>query len=317
MNPLVSVIIPTYNSAKYIKETLDSVFNQTYKNIEVIVVDDGSVDNTREILEKYNSKIKYIYQGNKGPSAARNRGIKEARGSYIAFLDSDDLWLPEKLEKHTSLFMKNLSLKLTYCAGYYEDEKGSILKTFSLEKYSQQKLIEILVTRNCIGSASRVIVDKECFDKVGLFDERLEVAEDWDMWLRICRKFEFRCINKPLVKIRVHKGSQSYFGDKNLKNELKFLNKIFSDKSLKRKWILKRKAYGYRYYSAAIAYRENGEREKVRECILKSFHLFPLGFFNKSHLALVVYAIFGNRGFKRLQRTINYFRKDIRYNDVR
>ena len=131
MNSLVSAIIPTYNSVNYISEAINSVLNQTYKNCEIIVVDDGSTDNTRKTVEnyirKYPHKIKYFYQENKGPSAARNKGIKEARGNYIAFLDSDDLWLPDKLEKQISLFMKDVSLKLTYCGGYYEDEEGSVI----------------------------------------------------------------------------------------------------------------------------------------------------------------------------------------------
>ena len=100
MKPKVSVVIPTYNSSQFIVETLESVFAQTYKDYEIIVVDDGSTDNTKEVLQPYTSRIKYIYKENGGPASARNVGIKSAQGEYIAFLDSDDRWLPEKLEKH-------------------------------------------------------------------------------------------------------------------------------------------------------------------------------------------------------------------------
>ena len=97
--PLVSVIIPTYNSSQYIKEAIDSVLAQTYKNFEIIVIDDGSTDNTKEVLAPYLSVIKYIYKNNGGPASARNRGIKEANGEFVAFLDADDVWKPDRLAR--------------------------------------------------------------------------------------------------------------------------------------------------------------------------------------------------------------------------
>lgn len=101
--PLISVVIPTYNRAHYVCEAIDSVLAQTYKNIEIIAVDDGSTDNTKDIIQQYSSRIKYIYQNNAGPSAARNNGIKQSNGDLIAFLDSDDIWLAEKLERQVEI----------------------------------------------------------------------------------------------------------------------------------------------------------------------------------------------------------------------
>jgi len=214
------------------------------------------------------------------------------------------------------LFIENPEIKFVYCKSYFFDERRKFRNFSSSKDCTQKKLIQTLLLKNCIGSASVVMVDRICFEKVGFFDEGLVVAEDWDMWLRICRRFKFTSISKPLVKIRSRKGSQSYFGNKNLENELKFLNKVFSDASLRRKWFLRRNAYSYRYYSAAIAYRENGDKRQVRICILKSLYLFPLGFFNKSRLALLIYGFFGKWVFNKLRRIRKYFMRVKRYNNV-
>ena len=126
---------------------------------------------------------------------------------------------------------------------------------------------------------------------------------------RICRRYEFRGIDKPLIKVRRRRDSQSYYGDKNLQNELRFLDKVFSDNSFKINWFLRRKAYGRRYFDAAKAYKANREIKKVRKCILKSFFLFPIEFFDKLYLTLVIYAILGNQGFKKLQKVIKLVKK--------
>ncbi|MHC4123084.1 MAG: glycosyltransferase family 2 protein [Planctomycetota bacterium] len=309
MQPLVSAIIPTYNSAQYIKEALDSVFNQTYKNIEVIVVDDGSTDDTREVLKPCLDKIRYIYKENSGPASARNLGIKNAQGEYIAFLDADDAWISDKTNSQIREMSSGLGLV------------GSSSKEIKDLTPSTRRIIYFnLLIKNAFAN-SGVMVRRNCFEKVGFFDERPEfkAVEDWDMWLRIVKFYDIKFLDKPLVKIRVRKDgiSAPANAETMLRNELKVLNKAFSDQSLKRKWVLKRKAYGYRYYSAAIAYKETGETKKARECLLRSFYLFPFSFFNKPHLSLAVYAIFGNRGFKKMKRVVNYFWRSPRYNNVR
>jgi glycosyltransferase involved in cell wall biosynthesis len=273
-------------------------------------VDDGSTDNTKEIVEDYINRnplfvIRYLYQENKGTSAARNKGIKYADGEYIAFLDADDIWLPEKLERQIEIMSIFGFIGIVSCNCYIINASGETKGQSIRKKYLAKKdLLRDLLFKNVVSNGSCALVKKECFEKLGMFDENLTGPEDWDMWIRISREYEFRSIDEPLVKIRVRKGSQSYYGDKNLQNELKFLNKIFSEETLKRKWFLKRKAYSYRYFYAAVAYREEGKIEKARKCILRSFFLFPFSFFNKLHLALVLYAIFGVRGFKELKRSI-------------
>ena len=284
----VSIIIPTYNSAKYIPDAINSILNQTFKDYEIIIVDDGSTDNTREILNKYNSKIRYIYQENKGPSAARNIGIKNAKGKYIAFLDADDIWLPDKLQRQMKLFANESSVSFVYTSSYIMNENGFILRKMQCYNRSRRKILNELYLSKSIGNTSSTIIKKECFDKVGLFDETLTVAEDWDMWLRICQRFRFKCIDEPLVMTREYEGSQSFFGVRNLENELDFIKKVFSEKYLKTKFFLKRKAYSYCYRRAAIAYHENGEHIKAKQCFFRAVYLYPLNLLNKSFFGLLL-----------------------------
>jgi len=211
-NPLVSVIIPTYNSAKYIEEALESVFKQTLQDFEIIVVDDGSTDGTGEILKDYSDRIKYIFQKNSGPASARNKGIKIARGEYIAFLDADDLWMPTKLEKQVAMFDKNKNLGMVTTGACSFDEKG--VRGFST--YKRKKLMRGDVARNIflhsdVGTPT-VMARKEVFEKVGLFEERTRQGEkvllshgsDDNMWIRIAAYFDVELIDEALAKIRVH-----------------------------------------------------------------------------------------------------------------
>ena len=273
----VSVIVPTYNCATYLPDAIDSVLAQTFKDFEIIIVDDGSTDNTREVVKKYGLQIKYIYQENKGPSAARNLGIQSSNGQYIAFLDSDDIWLPQKLELQMNEFLKSPSTGLVTCGRYNIDSNGALQECLCDISYiSRTKALDLFLTKNILhGGNSQVVIKRECLDKVGLFDEELHVAEDWDLWLKICKQYDFKGLNKPLVKIRIRENSQSSYGDKNLKNELKYLDRIFADSVFKRRWIIKRKAYSYRYFSASWAFYKSGDFEKAKHYILKSMCLYP------------------------------------------
>ena len=222
---LVSVIIPVYNAQQLVKAALGSAVGQTYQDSEIIVVNDGSTDDTSRAVKNFIdanrfATIRYIYQNNAGPSAARNRGIKESLGKYIAFLDSDDIWEQDKLAKQIG-YMKKNNLKGLCCTGYnFVDESGVVTGTHRLFYRSKSEVLRALFTKNIVSTCSTVIANRECFDAVGLFDESLCVAEDWDMWIRIIRKFDFAHIPEPLAKVRVRIGSQSFYGDKNLSNEL-------------------------------------------------------------------------------------------------
>lgn len=300
-NSLVSVIIPTYNCANYVVGAVKSALNQTYENCEIIVVDDGSSDNTKEVLTVFGNKISYIYQTNKGLSAARNTGIKAARGKYIAFLDSDDIWLKDKLKQQLKKIEGFEDVGIVGCGEYRIDSTGRVsIKSPKNNYHDKTKLFHRLLNDNCItGSGSGVLVRKECFEKVGLFDEELSSAEDWDMWLRIVVYFDVEFTNQPLVLIRVRSDSlcSSINVERMLSNELVVLNKVFLDTASPGK-LLKSKALSRRFYSASIGYRELENKTEMRKNILKALKIYPFGFLTKSYLGLLIKSFTGERHSK-------------------
>ena len=200
-SPTVSVIIPTHNRAHLVGRAIRSVLNQTYQDFEIIVVDDGSIDTTEKVVRRFDDdRIRYIRHGeNKGGSAARNTGIKAAKGKYIAFLDSDDEWLPEKLEKQTRAFEnEDLQVGVVYAKFVNINENGESLdkNVAKCEGFAFRQLL----SSNRVGTVSSVMVRSECFQKVGGFDETLPSCQDWDMWLRLARHYKFHFIPEVLVK---------------------------------------------------------------------------------------------------------------------
>jgi glycosyltransferase involved in cell wall biosynthesis len=210
--PEVSVIIPTYNSAQFLDEALQSVFDQTFKDFEVIVVDDGSTDQTKQVLDKYGDRIRYIFQENGGPAKARNRGIKASSGKYVAFLDADDIWLPLKLKKQVNTFRHRPELAMVFTEHCLFNERG-VYKT-SLGK--KKKLLKGDIARNIFlhsgVATSTVMVRKDVFSEIGLFEEALYIAEDDNMWIRIAANFKVELIDESLLKHRSH--PQSIMTDK-------------------------------------------------------------------------------------------------------
>jgi len=200
-NPTVSVIIPTYNRANLMKEAIKSVLKQTYQDFEIIVIDDGSTDNIEETVKGFNNfKIRYIcHTDNQGVSAARNTGIRASRGKYIALLDSDDEWLPEKLDKQIKILQDGSpKLGVVYSDLLYIDENGKSMNKLRNRK-KEGYIYEDLLGENYVGPPSTLLVRKECFHKVGLFDDLVDTMEDWDMSIRIAKYYRFSHIKIPLV----------------------------------------------------------------------------------------------------------------------
>ena len=195
--PLVTVIIPTYNRGWIIQEAIDSVLDQDFNDYELIVVDDGSEDNTLEILEAYGKAIKVLQQGNRGVSAARNRGIEEATGRLIAFLDSDDLWLPKKLSTQVKFFENNADALINQTQEIWNRNGLRVNPKKRHHKFSGmifERSLEL-----CLVSPSAVMIAKELFDTVGVFDENLPACEDYDLWLRISCRYPVHLTDLPLV----------------------------------------------------------------------------------------------------------------------
>lgn len=179
----VSVVIPTFNRKNFVLEAIDSVVNQTVKPFEVIVIDDGSTDGTGGLIRKKYPDIVYIYQENRGVSAARNKGIKIAKGDYIALLDSDDLWKKRKLEKHIDFIKQNPQFRISQTDELWIRNGKFVNPMKKHKKYGGFIFPQCLPL--CIVSPSAVIIEKGIFDDYGFFDETIPACEDYDMWLRV------------------------------------------------------------------------------------------------------------------------------------
>ena len=195
--PEVSVILPTYNRGWIVKEAIDSVLAQDFKDFELIVVDDGSTDNTPQILDSYNQDLMVIRQRNKGVSAARNRGIAAAGGGLIAFLDSDDLWLPRKLSTQVDFFKSNPAALINQTEETWIRNGVRVNPKTRHHKFSGMIFEQSLAL--CLVSPSAVMMKRSLFDEVGLFDEDLPACEDYDLWLRISWRYPVHLIETPLI----------------------------------------------------------------------------------------------------------------------
>ena len=203
--PTVSVIIPAYNAERYLREALDSVMAQTYGDVEVVVVDDGSTDGTREIVRGYGPAARLIEQANAGPSAARNRGVREAGGELVAFIDSDDLWLPEKLALQVPLFDAERRVALVYCHCDRMNADGETLPTPHPPRPQGRVFLDFLLRNHCPTSGA--VVRRDVFLEMGGFPEDMIWAEDWHLWLRVARRYDFAAVEEVLVRHRVHGGA--------------------------------------------------------------------------------------------------------------
>jgi glycosyltransferase involved in cell wall biosynthesis len=253
LKPLVSVVIPTFNYAIYLPRAIESVLAQTYKEIELIVVDDGSTDNTTSVIQtlqaKYHGRICYVQQKNSGPNAARNNGIDKAQGDFIALLDADDEWLPEKLEKQVKFAIANPQFGIIGCGSRRVRGDGVILaENFGVIPPPRNELIHHLMVRNYrFGGSSGVFIRKECFKVVGLFDESLRGSEDRDMWLRIVRKYEVTNLKDILINIHYHQNNCSSNSDIMLKSKLLFIDKHFKFES----FAFRQRAISFAFLDAA------------------------------------------------------------------
>lgn len=199
----VSVITPVYNQDKFIQDAVDSVLNQTYKDFEIIVINDGSTDKTEEILREYGDKIRWKSQENQGHAVARNSGISVAKGEYFAFLDADDMCMPDRLELQVDYLDKHPAVGLVYTDYYQIDEEGEITKLISWSGNGA-----LLIQQNYVPGSS-CMCRSECLDTVGVFDADTLGSCDWDMWIRISERYPMHRIPKPLFKYRIHSKNTS------------------------------------------------------------------------------------------------------------
>jgi glycosyltransferase involved in cell wall biosynthesis len=206
----VSVILPTYNRAQLLNISINSVLSQTYRDFELILIDDCSTDSTSSVLDSItDDRVRVIKNtSNKGIAAVRNIGVMNSRGKYIAFLDDDDEWLPDKLEKQVKIIEESSPVLGCVYTGIIIIMDGSNNTSQTKVSHFRKNILNNLLFNNFI-TTSTMLIKKECFEKTGLFDESIPYGEDYDMWIRIAEIFEFENISEPLVKYRIHSNSIS------------------------------------------------------------------------------------------------------------
>jgi len=208
-HPMITVIIPTYNRYDMLVEAVESVLAQTYSHFEIIVVDDGSTDQTPDLFHSAYPRITYIYQVNQGPASARNRGVRSALGDWVAFLDSDDLWKPDKLEHQVNALEHHPHYAIAYTGEEWIRNGKPVVQRNYQAKYSGWIYPHCL--ERCIVGLSTVMMHRSIWESVGGMDESLPAAEDYDLWLRLAWLHPFLLIDMPLViKRDGHPGQLSH-----------------------------------------------------------------------------------------------------------
>jgi glycosyltransferase involved in cell wall biosynthesis len=207
--PKISVIIPVFNGEKTIKETIDSVLAQTFTDFELLVINDGSQDETLIVLATIkDARLKVFSYPNGGPSICRNRGIEQATGDYISFIDADDLWTPDKLAAQLQALQENPQASVAYSFTDWIDENGQRIHQGSYTSVNGNIYARLLLN-DFIESGSNPLICKTAFDEVGMFNPTMGYAEDWDMWLRLAARYEFVSVKAPQVLYRMVRNSQS------------------------------------------------------------------------------------------------------------
>ncbi|MCB9107500.1 MAG: glycosyltransferase [Anaerolineales bacterium] len=248
---VISIIIPAYNQAQYLAEAIQSALDQTYQDVEIIVIDDGSTDDTKAVTYSFSDpRVRYIYQENQGLSAARNTGMRHATGSLITFLDSDDLFLPDKLACLTAEMNNNSELGMVAGQAILIDEQSHRLNRMMDAPLPEELSALLLGNPIHVGS---VLVKREWLEQVEPFDESLRACEDWDMWLKLARAgCQMHSIIQPVSLYRVHAEQMTRGAERMRTAMLMVLDKTFNDPDLPAKWqTQKNKAYAAAYVRAA------------------------------------------------------------------
>lgn len=273
--PLVSVIIPNYNYAHYLREALDSVLAQTYPRVEIIVIDDGSRDDSKDVIRSYGERVRLIEQKNQGVSAARNRGVEASSGELIAFLDADDVWMPAKLELQVQRILEDAEIGLVHCGLEEIDSSGRSLG-IRLEGMEGSVSKEILLFDRAVilGAGSTALVPRQTFDAVGGFDTRLSTSADWDFCYRVAHRQPVAFVSEALVRYRVH--------GVNMHSNIKLMERdmlLGYDKAFRTDDVdllaLRRRCYGNIHMILAGSYFRGGQRYDFARHALKSMWLRP------------------------------------------
>ncbi len=279
MIPLVSIVIPTYNRSVTVRRAIDSALAQTFLDLEVVVVDDGSTDDTRAALSAYPEAVRYAYQRNQGPAAARNHGMRLARGEFIGFLDSDDVYYPDNVKAHLERFQANPDAGLVYAGIEIVDHEGKRVKEVRPAAQDRGFVLERLVRYNFI-TASTVLLRRSVMEFAGEMNTRLWFAEDWYYWLRIASRFPVDFVDRVLVRYQRSRVSLSHGTAiaELAKRNLEMFEIAFQDPDLEERLRpLKAEAYRRAYAGYAAMALEEYRLPLARDLALKAIAARPQG----------------------------------------
>ncbi|MDF1593148.1 MAG: glycosyltransferase family 2 protein [Desulfobacterales bacterium] len=235
-SPKVSIITPSYNQGQFIEETIQSVLGQDYPNIEYLIVDGGSNDNTIDILKQYLGRLKWISEKDKGQADAINKGIKKTSGEIVCWLNSDDTILPGAVSKAVNLFVSNPEIKLVYGKSYFTDQEGNINGSYPTEKFDFQRLAMF----NFISQPS-VFFKRDAYDKVGGLNAQLNYSLDYDLWIKIGKEFQTKYLEKYLSCYRLHESSKTVDKNQALHSHKEGIAVVYSHYG----WVPANRLYGY------------------------------------------------------------------------
>ena len=296
--PRVDIIVPAYNTARYLPAAIESVIGQTFEDWRILLVDDGSTDGTAEVVAPYAAKLgarmKYIRQANAGLPAARNTAIRNSSAEYLALLDADDVWLPCRLAESVACMDQSTAVGLSYGFNSRIDSSGNVIDTFdSRQKHSEGQIAPYIYMRKVQLPCPTITFRRACVDEVGLFDETMRATEDRDMWFRIALKYEVACIPKVLAQYRVSPNAMTTDPDRMLRAQLQFIEKYYGKPGCG--WIARQAALGFCYRQRAEALLMKGQSRLALASSLRALALWPFDLSNaRSFASLLARSIAAN-----------------------
>jgi glycosyltransferase involved in cell wall biosynthesis len=299
-----SIIIPTYNRAETLIRAMNSVLYQTCQNFELIIVDDGSTDETREVVEsRHDPRIRYLrHAHNRGPSAARNTGMRAAKGNYIAWLDSDDEWFPNKLEEQLRIFGPGPNPVEASSTGYYIHSKSSNRKVIPFTSSSWSRS---LLLRCDLAPGSTLLFRRSVLSEIGYLDEQLIRYEDWDWLIRFIKRYDLAVVNKPLVRTFSSEGNDPRIIEE---SALLFIEKHREDFA-SFGWHYRRRALARRFLDIATGYYNGSNKSKTLLYLLKTVAIHPINY-PEAYLGLLdvcLGTVLFRRGLEVKERLIDKF----------
>jgi glycosyltransferase involved in cell wall biosynthesis len=292
--PRVSVIIPTYRRPYLLGPAIQSVLNQTFQDFEIVIVDDNSGDDTEQVVSSFRDpRIRYIaHRTNWRVGAARNTGVLNSSAPLVAFLDDDDEWFPDKLRRQVALLDSSARVTGVVYTSFVMVERASGRLIRTIRPVHRGHILHELCRRNCVGTASTVLLRRECFHEVGLFDETIEFGEEYDMWIRVARRYDFEFLPDPMVRYNMHlpRLSTSYQTMINgFERQISKHGSFFatSPKHFSRRFILLGSLYCYQ-----------GDSSRARAAFRRAVRIWP---WVAKHYGYLGLSVFGAKVFSRVR----------------